>query len=147
MLMLMICFLQRTQGVSNTLLYVLQHWHLFPWNLLKGQTIFCMSMMMTLLVWNCGRRIQPSIGEPHFSTIRGSGFLVTVHLSYTARKAFSSSSQILVSKHQNMMIPKNSNIQVASAQKVWLLRFSQGESIYNLHYGKILITFQFLSHS
>nr|CCQ43973.1 alternative protein OTOGL [Homo sapiens] len=74
-----------------------------------------MSMTMILLAWSCGRRIQPFIGEQHFSTIRASGFLVTVHLSYTARKAFSSYSQILVSKHQNMMILKNLNIQVASA--------------------------------
>lgn len=141
MLVMMICFLQRTQGSVKHTVYDLQHWHLFPWNLLKGQTTFSTSTTMTLFVWNYGRRIQPSIGEPHFSTIRVSGFLVTVRLSYTARKAFSSSSQMLVSKHQNMMIPKNSNIQVASVQKVWFLRSSKGESIDNLRYGKIFIKF------
>lgn len=141
MLVMMICFLQRTQGGVKHTVYDLQHWHLFPWNLLKGQTTFSTSTTMTLSVWNYGRRIQPSIREPHFSTIRVSGFLVTVHLSYTSRKAFSSSSQMLVSKHQNMTNPKNSNIQVASVQKVWFLRSSKGESIDNLHYGKISIKF------
>lgn len=112
---LIICFLQRTRGLSHTLLYVFQHQHLCPWNLLKGQTTFSMSTTITLLVWNCGRWIQRFSEEPHFSTTRACGFLVTVHLSYTARKAFSSHSRILLSKHRNTMIRKNLNMRVASA--------------------------------
>lgn len=114
-------------GLSHTLLYVFQHLHLCPWNLLKGQTTFSMSTRMTHLVWNCGRRIQRFIGEPPFSTTKACGFLVIVPLNYTAKKAFSSHSQILLSKHQNMMIRKNLNMQVASALKVCLLRSLKGE--------------------
>ena len=96
-------------GSCQTDCSVFQHWRLFPWNLPKGPTTFSVSTMTTLLVWNCGKRMQPFIGELHFFTIRTSGFLVTVLLSYTARKAFSSYWQILVPKHQNMMILKNLN--------------------------------------
>lgn len=115
-------------GACHTqLLSVFQHRHLCPWNLRKGQTSFSTSTRMRRLVWNCGRWIRRFIGEPPFSITKACGFLVTVPLSYTARKAFSSHSQILLSKHQNMMIRKNLNMQVASASKVCFLKSSIGE--------------------
>lgn len=128
---LVICLLLRVQGLVKILLYILQHWPLFPWNLLKGQTTFSMSVTMTLLAWNCGRQIQPFISERHSFTTRASGFLVTVHLNYIARKAFSSYSQILLSKHQNMMILKNSNNQAVSVQKVYFTSSSKREQMCN----------------
>lgn len=97
-------------GSCQTDCSVFQHWHLFLWNLPKGPTTFSVSTTMMLFVWNCGKRIQPFSGEPHFFTIRTSGFLVTALLSYTTRKAFSSYWQILVPKQQNMMILKNLSI-------------------------------------